>query len=156
MLQLSRLPDQRDVILGDVILDGEEVEDDVRLLDDLHVKVRTEQVRNDLIFRQPVGQLAPDQLHLRHRLGGANVIEKVDMSVDLRHSRQPHGERRRREVFEGQGESLGVERDLRVQRILNRRPHEVLKEEKLISSRKRRWNRSFSPAIDFVAVDRKS
>ncbi len=64
MLELRCLPDHVNVVVGDLALDRQEVEEDVRLLDHLYVKIRTENVVNDPVVEDPGGQLEPDVLDL--------------------------------------------------------------------------------------------
>ena len=48
MLELGRLPDRVHVAVGDFPLHGQEVEDDMRLLDNFHVEIRAKDVLNQL------------------------------------------------------------------------------------------------------------
>jgi hypothetical protein len=64
MLELRCLPDHVDVVVGDLALDRQKVEEDVRLLDHFDVKIRTEDVVYDPVVEDPGGQLEPDILDL--------------------------------------------------------------------------------------------
>ena len=109
VLELRRLPDDIDVLVGDLALDGQEVEQDVRLLDDLHVKVRTEDVIQDPVVQDPGRQLEPDVLGFDDRVGVAHLVEEGYVRVDLSDSGKPHGQGGRTEVLEGQLEAVLVE-----------------------------------------------
>ncbi len=126
MFQLGGLPDDVDVVVGDFALDGKKVEQDVRLLDDLHVEVRSENVLHDLLSEDPTCQLEADVLDLDHALGVAHLVEQGYMRVDLGDATQPHRQRRRAEVLEGQLEAVAVERDRgRAVHILDGAPEEI-------------------------------
>lgn len=58
---------------------------------------------NDVVICEPGSQLLAGQLGVGGGLARAQLVVRGDVRVDLRHARQPHGQRAAVEVLEGQG-----------------------------------------------------
>ena len=127
MLELCRLPNDVDVFVGDLSFDRQEVEEDVRLLDHLHVKVRTKNVFNDPGVQDPGCQLDTDVFNFDDRVGVAHLVEEGHVRVYLGDSGQPHGQRGRAKVLEGQLEAVLVEGHGRrpLAAVFDRRPKKI-------------------------------
>ena len=109
MFELRSLPNDVDVFVCNLPFYRQKIEEDVRLLDDLDVEVRAENVFDNSGVQNPGGQLDTDVFNFDDRVSVAHIVEESHVRVNLSNSGQPHGQRGRAEVLEGQLETVLVE-----------------------------------------------
>jgi hypothetical protein len=93
----------------------------------LNVKIRAENVRNDVVLQEPIGKTWPNAIRFTTTpiSTRAYLPVQIDMVVDLRDTGQSHCKSGGGEIFEGQLKAVAVKWGWGLQGVFHGRPHVI-------------------------------